>query len=83
MHLLIECLPLLAGPVMLVLFRLMKATFYRNICLLLMPMLFAVAANFLSGEGISYLPVDLLKVGANVGSFLMLRNAARKLWLPQ
>jgi hypothetical protein len=79
MRLFIECLPLLSGPVVLILFCLTKASFFSTSCLVLIPAFFGLAANFLSGEGIAYLAVDLLKACGSMSCFFLIRSFDRKL----
>jgi hypothetical protein len=74
MHFLVESLPLLAGPLMLIVFRFIKAPILRGGAVFVIPMLLGIAANQLNGEGTAYLYADLLKAHASLGCFLILKR---------
>jgi hypothetical protein len=81
MHTLIECLPVLAGLLVAILYRLTKSFPYKNACVLLLTFALGFLANRLSAEGFAFLYIDVIMACGSTLAFLSVSKPLFKRWV--
>jgi hypothetical protein len=78
MRFLIECLPLFAGPLALLYFRIVHNALVKRIYLITIPLLVAFMANQVTFEGPRMLWMDLMKAFLSTAVVMFLNRSFRK-----